>query len=115
MSIKYESGIEKVPFLMMFQGKNSIHEGDREKASSILQNLVYKPARDLGKFKYIFSSHLREKYFDNLDKSKLHIEDKAKLNLGQISKQSIGDVVRLEDHLKVIDRVWKYKQAKKVS
>jgi hypothetical protein len=44
-----------------------MHEGDREKASSIMKNLVYKPASELGRFKFIFSKKLREKHFSKMD------------------------------------------------
>jgi hypothetical protein len=65
------SGLENAPFLMQFKGENNIHERDREKASSILKNLVFLPVRDLGKYKYIFSKELREKYFQRIDKVKM--------------------------------------------
>jgi hypothetical protein len=51
-----------------------MHEGDREKASSITANLVYRQAEDLGKFKFIFSKKLRNQYFDKLDKAKLNLK-----------------------------------------
>jgi hypothetical protein len=51
-----------------------VHEGDREKATSITANLVYRPAEELGKFKYIFSNRLRDKYFYKLDKAKLNLK-----------------------------------------
>jgi hypothetical protein len=59
-----------------------MHEGDREKASSIMKNLVYKPASELGKFKFIFSKKMREKHFTKLNKSKIEIKKENKLELG---------------------------------
>ncbi|TNV87068.1 hypothetical protein FGO68_gene15496 [Halteria grandinella] len=57
------TGLERAPFLMQFKGGNSIHEGDREKASSILKNLVYMPARDLGKFQVHIQQNFERKIF----------------------------------------------------
>jgi hypothetical protein len=37
------STLSSTPFLKMYNGMNSIHEKDWEKASSILMNLVYRP------------------------------------------------------------------------
>lgn len=59
-----------------------MHEGDREKASSIVKNLVYRKASELGRFKFIFSKKLRENHFSKLDKSKITIKEENKLDLG---------------------------------
>lgn len=59
-----------------------MHEADREKASSILANLVFVPARDLGRFKYIFSKELRDKYFESIDKLAFEINDESKVAYG---------------------------------
>lgn len=42
-----------------------------------MKNLVFMPSRDLGRFKYIFSKKLRERYFKQLDKAKLKMDPEA--------------------------------------
>ena len=54
------TGLEDAPFLQQFKGQNAVHEGDREKASSLTANLVYMKASQLGRFKFIFSKRLRD-------------------------------------------------------
>ena len=100
------SGLEEAPFLQQFKGQNAVHEGDREKASSILKNLVYKPASELGRFKFIFSKKLREKHFTNIDKSKITINKENKVNLGQVSNDEVADHFRRMGYLKTIDLLW---------
>ena len=73
-----------------------MHDGDREKASSILKNLVYMPAKDLGKFKYIFSEKLRSQFFERVDKKMLDMKDESKLGFGQISKEEVGDILKFQ-------------------
>jgi len=103
------TGLEKAPFLMQFKGGNSIHEGDREKASSILKNLVYMPARDLGKFKYIFSKTLRDKYFQGIDKVRMkELEDEEKLDYGQASRDEVSEVLVKKEQQRIIDIMWKF-------
>ena len=82
IQIKIESGLENAPFLQQYKGKNAVHEHDREKASSILHNLVFMPMRDMGKFKFIFSKRLREKYFSKLDKAVFNIKEEEKIDIG---------------------------------
>lgn len=47
-----------------------------------MKNLVYKPASELGRFKYIFSKNLRERHFDKNNKSKITIGKANKVDLG---------------------------------
>lgn len=100
------TGLEEAPFLQQFKGQNAVHEGDREKASSIVKNLVYKPASELGRFKYIFSKNLRERHFDNNNISKITIDKGSKVNLGQISNEEISDYFRQQSYIKLIDLLW---------
>ena len=85
-TIKIGSGIEKTPFLKQFKGQNSCHEGDREKALSIMKNLAIIPSKELGNFKYIFNAQLREKYFQRLEsQAQIAIKEEDKVAIGQIS------------------------------
>jgi len=54
--------------------QNAVHEDDREKASSITANLVFRKASELGRFKFIFSKRLRDQHFMRLDKAKLKLK-----------------------------------------
>lgn len=94
---------------------NDVHERDREKASSIMQNLVYRKANDLGRFKYIFSKRLREQYFTKLDKAKLNLKTESKLALGQISNNEITDQFRRKAYLELINLLWEKSQLKQNS
>jgi hypothetical protein len=71
-----------------------------------MKNLVYKPASELGKFKYIFSKKLRERHFTKLDKSKIKILKENKLDLGQISNDEIKEYFRHLSYIKLIDLLW---------
>ena len=92
-----------------------MHDGDREKASSILKNLVYMPVKDLGKFKYIFSEKLRSQFFERVDKKMLDMKDESKLGFGQISKEEVGDILKFQEHLKVIEVLWSFKEKRRES
>ena len=104
--VKLITGLEQAPFLQQFKGQNGVHEGDREKASSIVKNLVYKPASELGKFKFIFSKQLREKYFTNLEKKKIKIEKGDKIELGQVSKEEMEGYFREQGYKQLVDVLW---------
>lgn len=71
-----------------------------------MKNLVYKPASELGRFKFIFSKKLREKHFTQIDKSKITINKDKKVSLGQISNEEVADHFRRMGYLKTIDLLW---------
>jgi hypothetical protein len=44
-----------------------------------MKNLVFKPASELGRFKFIFSKCLREEHFDKVNNAKMEIRDDKKI------------------------------------
>ena len=108
MHVKMESGLEKAPFLMQFKGQNGLHEGDREKASSVMANLTYIPASALGRFKYIFSEKLRKKYFERIDRKTIEIKEDNKYSHGQVSKEEANEILKHQEHMRVIDVLWTF-------
>ena len=50
------STLNNTPFLKLYNGMNPTHEADRERADSIVMNLVYRPSVKIkGKFNYFFN------------------------------------------------------------
>jgi len=52
------TSIPDTPFLKMFMSRNSIHEPDRERATSIMANLRMAKQSKLGRFSHIFKKRL---------------------------------------------------------
>ncbi len=71
-----------------------------------MKNLVFKPASELGRFKFIFSKRLREEHFDKVNNAKMEIRDDKKIQLGQISKVDVQEFLRERTLKEVIDIVW---------
>jgi len=47
-----------------------------------MANLTFIPARNMGRFKYIFSEKLRKKYFEKIDRKYININEDNKYTFG---------------------------------
>eukprot|EP00347_Sterkiella_histriomuscorum_P000321 403376328 len=77
-----KKALSNTPFLKMYQCQNGIHDGDRERAQSVMANL-HMPLRkkqQMGKFNYIFNKKQLKEEKSSLAQSKL-------MELGQLSEQ----------------------------
>lgn len=81
----------------------------------MMANLTYIPASALGRFKYIFSEKLRKKYFERIDRKTIEIKEDNKYSHGQVSKEEANEILKHQEHMRVIDILWAFNQRRRES